>query len=110
MCFFHVDASEYHARRAGVRVQAFTGQSAQLCFVRLAPGTTTDHAHANEQIGYIAGGEVEVTVGAETRVLRQGDGYLIPPHVRHAFTVAADEPVELIEIFCPPKEENDRRA
>ncbi len=107
MYFFAIDGSEYHTKRPGVSVKALTGQAAQLCFVRLAPGTTTDHAHENEQIGYIVSGEVEITVGETTRVLHRGDGFAIPPHVRHAFTVISGEPLEYIEVFCPPRQEND---
>ena len=110
MYFFDIDGSDYHTKRPGVSLKALTGQTAQLCFIRLAPGTTTDHAHENEQIGYILVGEVEVAIGATTRILHQGQGYVIPPHVRHAFTVISDEPLEYVEVFCPPKEENDVRA
>lgn len=35
-----------------------------------------------------------------------GEGYCIPGNVRHGFSVA-DQPVVYIEIFSPPKKEND---
>lgn len=66
----------------------------------------TEHAHANEQIGYIVSGEAEVTIDGSTRTLRRGDGYVIPPNIRHGFTVTSDEPLEYVEIFCPPKPDN----
>ncbi len=110
MYFFDIDGSEYYSKRPGVSLKALTGESAQLCFVRLAPGTTTDHAHENEQIGYVLVGQVEITIGETSRVLQGGDGFIIPPRVPHAFAVLSDQPLEYLEVFCPPKPENDLRG
>jgi quercetin dioxygenase-like cupin family protein len=93
-------------KRNLVSVKSITGDRSQLTFVRLEPGAQTDHVHPNEQLGFVIAGAVEVTVAGEHRVLRAGDGYVIPGNVRHGFTVVSTEPAEYVEVFCPPKPEN----
>lgn len=101
-----VDAMPYRCKRERVHVKSLTGAVSQLCFIKLEPGAATDHAHPEEQIGYVLRGAVEVTVDGSGTVLGPGDGYVIPAGVRHGFRVVSAEPVEYIEVFAPPKESN----
>ena len=42
------------------------------------------HVHPGEEVGYIIAGQVEMRVqGRATLVLKQGDGFLIPPRTPH---------------------------
>ena len=42
------------------------------------------HTHPGEEVGYIVAGTVEMQIrDAETRTLRAGDGFLIPPRTPH---------------------------
>ena len=42
------------------------------------------HTHPGEEVGYILAGTVEVTIaGRPPRVLRAGDGFLVPPRTPH---------------------------
>ena len=102
----NLDAMEYRTKRERVHIKSLTGEVSQLCLIKLEHGEETDHAHENEQIGYITRGEVEITVEGRRKVLRPGDGYVIPANVRHGFRVVSKEPVEYIEVFSPPKEDN----
>jgi mannose-6-phosphate isomerase-like protein (cupin superfamily) len=102
----NLDATEYRRKRERVHVKSLTGEVSQLCFIKLEHGEATDHAHENEQIGYIVRGEVEITVDGRRTVLRPGDGYVIPANMRHGFRVVSVEPVEYLEVFSPPKEGN----
>ncbi len=104
--FVNVDELEYRRKRDRVHVKSLTGVVSQLCFIRLEPGAETNHAHENEQIGFVLRGRVEVTVDGHRKVLRAGDGYLIPGGVRHGFRVVSRRPVEYVEVFSPPKERN----
>ncbi len=92
-------------KRARVSLNSLTGDRMQLTYVRLEPGESTDHAHDNEQMGYILSGEAEVTIDGETRTCRPGDAYSVPANVPHGFRVL-DRPVEYLEAFAPPKGEN----
>ena len=42
----------------------------------------TEHSHGN-QWGIVVAGEMELTIGGETRVFGQGDSYYIPAGVTH---------------------------
>jgi len=105
MRFYDFAEIEYKKLRDRVFLKHITGERSQLCLIRLDPGETTDHSHPQEQIGYILSGQVEVFIGEERKILGPGEGYHIPGGVRHGFRVG-DAPVEYIEIFAPPKEEN----
>lgn len=106
MYFVNIAGTPYRRKRAGVHVKSITGETSQLTFVRLDPGEATDHSHPSEQLGYVISGALAVTVAGDRRVLRPGDGYVIPGGVRHGFAVVSDGPAEYVEVFCPPKPEN----
>lgn len=61
------------------------------------------HSHPHWQITYIQSGAFTVHIGAETRVLRGGDFYLIPAHVEHG--VEALEDSVLVDFFAPMRED-----
>mgnify|MGYP000241763925 CR=1 FL=1 len=105
MHYYDFNQIQYKKLRDRVFLKSITGERTQLCVIHLEPGEKTDHSHPQEQIGYILSGEVEVMIGEERKSLGPGEGYYIPGGVRHGFTVG-DCPVEYIEVFAPPKEEN----
>lgn len=61
------------------------------------------HAHG-AQWGTVVEGEIELTIGTETRTYRPGDSYSIPAGVQHGGTIAAG--TRAIDVF----EEADRYA
>ncbi len=77
-----------------------------MLYLKLEPGSKTFHSHNNEQMGYIISGEVELTIGDESRICKLGDAYYISANVNHGFRVLKKEYLEYIEVFCPIKEEN----
>ena len=61
------------------------------------------HDHPHEQIIYILEGELDFTVGGETRRVRAGDSLYAPPGVRHgAVSVTASR---LLDVFSPQRED-----
>jgi unsaturated pyranuronate lyase len=104
--FVDIGATPYREKRDLVSVKSITGERSQLTFVRLEPGAETDHVHDNEQLGFVIVGAIEVAVAGQRRVLRAGEGYVIPGNVRHGFRVVSAEPAEYVEVFCPPKPDN----
>lgn len=93
-------------KREHVCAKTITGRKSQMSYIRLEAGEETDHAHMNEQLGFILKGEVEITIENEKMVLGPGDAYVIPGNVRHGFKVVNGRSVDYLEIFTPPKEEN----
>jgi quercetin dioxygenase-like cupin family protein len=59
------------------------------------------HHHPNEQIGYVASGEVEMKIGDKNHRLVEGDSYLIPGEVIHGTKAIMDS--VLVDIFYPPR-------
>ena len=85
----------------GVSLHAIGGEQALLCSVTYAPGTTVSrHAHEHtEQLMAIVDGEVEMTIGAETKVLRPGDVVVVNRGLEHELHSAAG--VTFFEALAP---------
>ena len=106
MPFYPMRETLYKQKRKGVEIKAFSGEHIQMTLIRLEPGFVSSHKHPEEQMGYILSGEIELVIGADRMECSGGDGYLIPGGVLHSFRVLSKQPVELLEVFSPPKEEN----
>jgi quercetin dioxygenase-like cupin family protein len=63
------------------------------------------HSHPHEQMGIVMGGKVGLTIGSETREIKKGDMFLIPPNTLHGLAFTFDQPAEILDIFSPPREE-----
>lgn len=61
------------------------------------------HEHHHTQVTYVDSGAFEMTIGEETRVIRKGDGYYVPPHVIHGCVCL--EAGTLIDAFTPHRED-----
>jgi transcriptional regulator with XRE-family HTH domain len=67
-------------------------------------GAETDGglSHTAQETGFVLKGAVEVTVGNETRVLREGDGYYFDSQIPHRFRNVGDTVAEIISAVTPP--------
>lgn len=61
------------------------------------------HHHYHTQVTHISEGKFEVTIGDETKVLKKGDSFYIPPNVIHG--VVCLEEGMLIDVFSPMRED-----
>lgn len=87
----------------GVTFQPVYGRNVLLNFVTFGPGTGFPrHQHPEEQLGMVVDGEMQLTIGAETRVAHAGDVYVIPPNVHHAGRTG-DVACVVLDIFAPPR-------
>ncbi len=60
-------------------------------FISRKKGTiSADHTHAEHEIFYLVKGEVEVTVGEETQVMRAPVKIDVPPNVHHKLIALTD--------------------
>ena len=88
--------------------QVGTGSDAarlQLLMERYEPGADTGRAmisHDAEEGGIIVSGQLEVTVGEETRLLGPGDAYLFNSRIPHRFRNTGREPCLLVTACTPP--------
>ena len=61
------------------------------------------HEHYHSQVTYVVNGEFELTIGAETKIMKGGDSFYIPPHVMHGAICLKDG--VLIDVFSPTRED-----
>ena len=102
--FAYTDELPWQELRAGVSRQVL-GHDAELMMVRVrfeAGAEGALHHHPNRQAMVVECGRFRVTVGDETRELRAGDGFFVPPDVDHR--MVALEAGVLVGAFAPARE------
>jgi quercetin dioxygenase-like cupin family protein len=62
------------------------------------------HSHPHEQAGILLSGELEVTIGPETRLLKAGDMFIVPGGMEHGVRTG-DTPASVLAVFGPIREE-----
>jgi quercetin dioxygenase-like cupin family protein len=97
--------SDLETLREGVRFKTVAhGEKTHLTEFHLAKGAVIpEHAHPQEQTGYLVSGRMKFRIGAETFEAQSGDGWNISGGVAHAVDVLEDSVV--IEVFSPPRED-----
>ena len=94
-----------HTIFGNVQIRTCAGEHVQFSLVDIpAGGVVDEHSHANEQMGLVLEGEMDFTIGGETRRLRPGDVYRIPGGVRHS-VVAGDRLAKALDVFYPIRDE-----
>ena len=89
----------------GVNLRVAWGQHLMLSFVRLEPGgVVPPHSHPHEQGGVCLEGAMEFTIGQESRIVRRGEGWMIPGGVTHSVR-ALEGGAEALDIFYPHRED-----
>ena len=85
------------------RVVALDG--AMLTIFDFAPHSVVpEHAHSNEQITFVVEGELDFTLGPETRRLRAGDVVAVPANVPHGVVTGA-RPARALDAWSPARED-----
>lgn len=77
----------------------------QVLQERYEPGADTGDTmleHEANEGGIVIAGEIEITVGDETRILKAGDAYLFNSREPHRFRNISDRPAEMISACTPP--------
>ena len=89
----------------GIRRQMVTGERLMMCRLTLQPHVDTPiHSHPHEQMTIIERGRVRFDVDGAERIVSAGDILHFPSNMRHGATML-DEPVVLIDIFTPIRED-----
>ena len=72
---------------------------------RYRPGADTGAdmlTHKGEEGGVVVAGQIELTVGGQTRVSRAGDAYYFPSSLPHRFRNLGPEVCEIVSASTPP--------
>lgn len=89
----------------GVRIRAPYGQNIMLSLLEMDEGAVVNrHHHPHEQSGMQLEGNMELTIGDETRICSPGDAFIIPPNTPHR-AVAVGGPSRSLDIFSPIRED-----
>ena len=62
------------------------------------------HSHPHEQAGILLEGQMDLTIGEETRRCQPGTSYIIPGNTPHR-AVAIGGPAQVLDIFSPIRED-----
>lgn len=116
-CHFFDDDEFIETDRAGFRRRVLTGEHLQLCFWRIAGGSTGSYLHKHddhEQLGVIVRGALDFRIDGdenndERQLVGEHQAYLAPPGVWHgdSIFVGDDELNEcwILDVFSPPRED-----
>ena len=89
----------------GADIRTFWGDKMTLSVVDLAANSSVPlHSHPHEQAGVVLEGEMDFTIGDETRRLQVGDLYIVPGGVTHGVQVGP-QPARALDIFSPVRDE-----
>ena len=82
--FVDPSSLEAHEPRPGWTGRFFHSAEMTFAHYAIAAGAGVHaHDHPNEEVWHVVEGALEVTVGAETRVLRAGEAAIVPAGERH---------------------------
>jgi hypothetical protein len=116
-CYFFEDDEFIETDRPGFRRRVLTGDNLQLCFWRIAGGSTGSVMHKHdqhEQLGVIVRGALDFRIDddrndQERKVIAEHQAYLAPIGVWHGDSVFVgdDEFNEcwILDVFSPPRED-----
>jgi len=89
----------------GITLRLVWGERVMLSLATFQPNSTVPtHSHPHEQTGIVMEGDLELTIGNETRLCRKGDAFTIPGGVEHSAASRAT-PVTVVDTFSPPRED-----
>ncbi len=105
MPFFDQTEMESFELVPGVTARIMWGERIMIGLIDIAAGAVIpNHTHPHEQLGRVLSGAFHLTIGGETRLLREGDHYAIPSNVEHSVK-ATDSPSLAMDVWSPPRED-----
>ncbi len=103
--FLMSEALEWETVAEGVERQIM-GYDDRIMLVKVnfeEGGIGQMHQHHHSQVTYVVSGSFELTIGEETRTVKGGDAFYIPPNVLHG--AICREAGTLIDVFSPIRED-----
>lgn len=89
----------------GCKLRTPYGENLMLSQVTMDEGAIIPlHSHPHEQAGVLLSGSLEFQIGDETRIVKPGELYIIPPNVEHK-AVAIGGPAVVLDVFSPIRED-----
>jgi quercetin dioxygenase-like cupin family protein len=107
MASYFVDKKDCGRHNIFPGVDIFTthGEKLMLSLVEMEPhAVVEEHSHPHEQLGLMLEGELDFTIGGESRKITPGQMWRIPGGVKHK-CVAGDKPVRALDAFYPIRDD-----
>lgn len=105
MAFYRTDDLPATEMLPGVTRRAVYLDDVMITFFDFEPEAIIPrHHHPHQQITWIVSGAMEFELAGERRVLRSGDGVLIPPNTPHGANIL-DEPCRALDAWHPIRED-----
>jgi quercetin dioxygenase-like cupin family protein len=64
--------------------------------------TVPEHVHEGDEVGIVLSGAIEVTAGGQSRVVREGESFVIPKGMPHAARTTEGS-CRLFECYAPKR-------
>jgi quercetin dioxygenase-like cupin family protein len=105
MSFFSEPELQARQLLEGITLKVVSGDKTMMTIFEFGLNAVIpSHKHPHEQITYILEGELEFTVEGETRLLRKGDGVVIPSNHEHGAKVL-QTPAKALDAWYPRRED-----
>ncbi len=105
MLFFNEKDLKAKQILEGITLRAVSGNKTMMTFFEFEPNAVIpSHKHPHEQITYVIEGEMEFTVGGDTRILKNGAGVVILSNQEHGAKVL-DKPAKAVDAWHPIRED-----
>ncbi len=89
----------------GVRTRTFWSNNMLVSLLEFSPNSVVPpHSHPQEQVGIVLEGELYMTIGGETRLMKAGELYVIPGDIEHGGETT-DNSAKVCDVFSPIREE-----
>jgi len=88
-----IDTSELSVREPlpGWKGRYFNSTSMTFGYYAVAQGASIhEHSHPNEEVWHVIEGQLEVTIGGQTRIAGPGCVAVVPPDTMHSVTALTD--------------------
>jgi len=87
-------------------IRVVTNKNTMVSFFEFGPNTRLmpKHQHPHEQTAIILEGSMKMTVGGESRILKVGEGVVIPPNVEHE-AIPLEPNTKVMDVFYPIRQE-----
>jgi len=103
--FFAIPQLKETEMLPGVRRRAVSLNKVMITFFEFEPhAIVPEHDHPHEQISVVIEGAMEFQLGEEKRVLKAGEGAVIPSGVKHGARIL-DQPTTVYDSWSPPRED-----
>ncbi len=104
--FFKVNKLKAKKVLEDSRLKVVVNKNTMVTFFEFGPNTTImpKHKHPHEQTAIVTAGSIKMVAGGETKILKAGEGAVIPPNVEHE-VIPLEPNTKVMDVFYPIRED-----